>query len=251
MPNRRIGDNAGETEQTGQIVRPVCGLARRPEAGDWVERGAAGTSSWDLIGLRPPLPSPPKPRYRAARALARHPSTANLPTSPSSFVAADPLLASRSRETLGSLPGAALAHVTGMLADPGGVNQLTEQIIGAAIRVHREFGPGLLESTYAACLNMELRARKLRIESQVALPVVYHGLRLDVGYRIDMIVEDSVVVEIKAVESLAPIHRAQVLTYLKLRRCPVGLLLNFNYRCSRTDREDRECIIGTNRRTPG
>ena len=115
-----------------------------------------------------------------------------------------------------------------MLTDPGGVNQLTQHIIGAAIRVHREFGPGLLESTYAACLNMELRARKLRIESQVALPVVYHGLRLDVGYRIDMIVEDSVVVEIKAVESLAPIHRAQVLTYLKLKRCPVGLLLNFN-----------------------
>ena len=115
-----------------------------------------------------------------------------------------------------------------MLADPAGVNHLTNQIIGAAIRVHREFGPGLLESTYAACLNMELRARKLRVESQVALPVVYHGLRLDVGYRIDMLVEDRVVVEIKAVESLAPIHRAQVLTYLKLRQCPVGLLLNFN-----------------------
>jgi len=115
-----------------------------------------------------------------------------------------------------------------MLADPGGVNHLTNQIIGAAIRVHRELGPGLLESTYAACLNMELRTRKLRVESQVALPVVYHGLRLDVGYRIDMLVEERVVVEIKAVESLAPIHRAQVLTYLKLRLCPVGLLLNFN-----------------------
>jgi GxxExxY protein len=115
-----------------------------------------------------------------------------------------------------------------MLADPGGVNQLTQQIIGAAIRVHREFGPGLLESTYTACLNMELRARKLRVESQVAVPVVYLGLRLDVGYRIDMLVDDRVVVEIKAVESVAPIHRAQVLTYLKLRQCPVGLLLNFN-----------------------
>jgi len=131
-------------------------------------------------------------------------------------------------KTRGGRSGAALAHVTGMLADPGGVNHLTEQIIGAAIRVHREFGPGLLESTYAACLNMELRTRKLRIESQLALPVVYYGLRLDVGYRIDMLVEDRVVVEIKAVESLAPIHRAQVLTYLKLRQCPVGLLLNFN-----------------------
>ena len=94
-----------------------------------------------------------------------------------------------------------------MLADPGGVNQLTQQILGAAIRVHREFGPGLLESTSTACLNMELRARKLRVESQVAVPVVYLGLRLDVGYRIDMLVDDRVVVEIKAVESLAPIHR--------------------------------------------
>ena len=75
---------------------------------------------------------------------------------------------------------------------------------------------------------MELRDGSLRVESQIALPVVYHGLRLDVGYRIDMLVEDRVVVEIKSVESLAPIHRAQVLTYLKLRQCPVGLLLNFN-----------------------
>jgi len=75
---------------------------------------------------------------------------------------------------------------------------------------------------------MELRAGRLRVESQIALPVVYHGLRLDVGYRIDMLVEDRVVVEIKSVESLAPIHRAQVLTYLKLRQRPVGLLLNFN-----------------------
>jgi GxxExxY protein len=115
-----------------------------------------------------------------------------------------------------------------MLVDPAGVNHLTNQIIGTAIRVHRETGPGLLESTYAACLAMELRVGKLRVETQVAVPLVYDGLHLDVGYRIDMLVEDRVVVEVKAVESLAPIHRAQVLTYLKLKQCPVGLLLNFN-----------------------
>ncbi len=92
-----------------------------------------------------------------------------------------------------------------MLVDPAGVNHLTNQIIGSAIRVHRVFGPGLLESAYAACLAMELRVAKLRIETQVAVPLVYRGVRLDVGYRIDMLVEDRVVVEVKAVESLVPI----------------------------------------------
>jgi GxxExxY protein len=115
-----------------------------------------------------------------------------------------------------------------MLTDPAAVNHLTSQIIGAAVRVHRELGPGLLESAYAACLAMELRAGGLRMESQLAVPIVYHGVRLEIGYRIDILVEDRVVVEVKAVEALVPIHRAQVLTYLKLRHCPVGLLLNFN-----------------------
>ena len=115
-----------------------------------------------------------------------------------------------------------------MLNDPAGLNHLTERIIGAAIRVHRELGPGLLESAYAACLGMDLRTGGLVMESQLAMPIFYQGMRLDVGYRIDMLVEGLVVVEVKAVETLAPIHRAQVLTYLKLARCPVGLLLNFN-----------------------
>jgi GxxExxY protein len=115
-----------------------------------------------------------------------------------------------------------------MLTDPSGVNHLTEQIIGAAMHVHRELGPGLLESVPTACLVMEIRAGGLRIDAQLGVPVVYHGVRLDIGYRIDMLGEDRIVVEVKAVDALAPIHRAQVLTYLKLRRCPVGLLLNFN-----------------------
>ena len=107
-------------------------------------------------------------------------------------------------------------------------NRLTEQIIGAAIAVHRELGPGLLESAYEACLAYELAKRDLRIERQKALPVRYHNVNLDCGYRIDLLVEDSVVVELKAVERLEPIHQAQLLSYLKLSRLHVGLLINFN-----------------------
>ena len=106
--------------------------------------------------------------------------------------------------------------------------EITEQIIGAAIAVHRALGPGLLESTYEACLAFELMERRLRIERQTALPVVYRGVRIDCGYRLDLIVEGMVVVELKAVERLLPIHDAQMLTYLKLSGHPVGLLLNFN-----------------------
>lgn len=106
--------------------------------------------------------------------------------------------------------------------------ELTEQIIGAAIAVHRALGPGLLESTYEACLAFELLERRLRIERQTALPVVYRGVRIDCGYRLDLVVEGMVVVELKAVERLLPIHDAQMLTYLKLSGHPVGLLLNFN-----------------------
>lgn len=105
--------------------------------------------------------------------------------------------------------------------------EITEQI-GAAIAVHRALGPGLLESTYEACLAFELLERRLRIERQTALPVVYRGVRIDCGYRLDLIVEGMVVVELKAVERLLPIHDAQMLTYLKLSGHPVGLLLNFN-----------------------
>lgn len=106
--------------------------------------------------------------------------------------------------------------------------ECTERIIGAAIEVHRELGPGLLESAYEECLCWELSARSLTFERQVALPVVYRGRRLDVGYRLDIVVESCVVVEIKAVESLLAIHEAQLLTYLRLSGHRVGLLINFN-----------------------
>lgn len=105
---------------------------------------------------------------------------------------------------------------------------ITEQILGAAIAVHRTLGPGLLESTYEACLAYELLERRLRIERQTALPVVYRGVRIDCGYRLDLVVQGTVVVEIKAVERLLPVHEAQILTYLKLSGLPVGLILNFN-----------------------
>lgn len=106
--------------------------------------------------------------------------------------------------------------------------EITEQILGAAIAVHRALGPGLLESTYEACLTYELLERQLRIERQTALPVIYRGVRIDCGYRLDLVVEGTVVVEIKAVERLLPVHEAQILTYLKLSGLPVGLILNFN-----------------------
>lgn len=106
--------------------------------------------------------------------------------------------------------------------------ECTERIIGAAIEVHRELGPGLLESAYEECLCWELSARSMVFERQVALPVVYRGRRLDVGYRLDLVVESCVVVEIKAVESLLAIHEAQLLTYLRLSGHRVGLLINFN-----------------------
>ena len=108
------------------------------------------------------------------------------------------------------------------------LNGITERIIGAAIQVHRALGPGLLESAYEACLAFELGARGMSVEQQKPLPVVYQGVKLECGYRIDLLVEGAVIVEIKSVESLAPIHEAQVITYLKLSGCKVGLLMNFN-----------------------
>ena len=107
-------------------------------------------------------------------------------------------------------------------------NDLTQQIIAAAIDVHRELGPGLLESTYEACLVFELAERGLQVERQKALPVTYKGVRIDCGYRIDLLVEGQVIVELKAVQALDPIHEAQLLSYLKLSGCHVGLLINFN-----------------------
>jgi GxxExxY protein len=108
------------------------------------------------------------------------------------------------------------------------LNQITEAIIGAAIEVHRALGPGLLESAYEACTAFEVAQRGLRVEEQKPLPVVYREVRLDCGYRLDLLVEEAVIVEIKAVERLMPIHQAQLLSYLKLSGYKVGLLINFN-----------------------
>lgn len=107
-------------------------------------------------------------------------------------------------------------------------NDLTERIIGAAISVHKELGPGLLESTYEACLAYELAEREMKFERQKNVPIIYRSIRLDCGYRVDLLVEGKVIVEIKAIERLEPIHEAQLLSYLKLSGCKVGLLINFN-----------------------
>lgn len=114
------------------------------------------------------------------------------------------------------------------MSDAAKLNCITEQIIGAAMEVHRVLGPGLLESAYEACLVFELRKRGLKIEQQKPLPVVYKEVKLDCGYRMDLVVEGSVIVEIKAVERLNSVHEAQLLSYLKLYGCKVGLLLNFH-----------------------
>jgi GxxExxY protein len=108
------------------------------------------------------------------------------------------------------------------------INGVTEQIIAAAMKVHRALGPGLLESAYEACLAYELAKRGLRVEQQKSLPITYGDVQLDCGYRLDMLVEDVVIVELKSVEALTELHRAQLLSYLKLANCKVGLLINFN-----------------------
>ncbi|MBS2022645.1 MAG: GxxExxY protein [Deltaproteobacteria bacterium] len=108
------------------------------------------------------------------------------------------------------------------------VDVITDAIIGSAIEVHRELGPGLLESAYAACLAYELRARKLPFDAEVEFPVRYRDLTLDARYRLDFLVASKVVVELKSVLRIEPVHEAQLLTYLRLTRCTVGLLINFN-----------------------
>ena len=110
------------------------------------------------------------------------------------------------------------------------LNGITEEIIGAAIQVHRVLGPGLLESAYEACLAFELGRRGLKVEQQKPLPLIYERVKLECGYRIDLLVEGLVVVEIKSVDALAPIHEAQVMSYLKLSGCKLALLINFNVR---------------------
>ncbi len=108
------------------------------------------------------------------------------------------------------------------------LNKLTEQIIGAAIEVHRHLGPGLLETAYETCLAYELQQLGLSFERQKALPLIYKEIHLDQGYRIDLLVEQKVVVELKAVEQITPTHEAQILSYLRFSGCKIGLLLNFN-----------------------
>ena len=108
------------------------------------------------------------------------------------------------------------------------INTLTGEVIGAAIEVHKNLDPGLLESTYEECLCHEFDLRKLSYERQKELPIEYKGVKLDCGYRLDVVVAQSLILELKACESLEPIHEAQLLTYLKLTGIKVGLLINFN-----------------------
>lgn len=114
------------------------------------------------------------------------------------------------------------------------LNQLTETIIGLAIEVHRHLGPGLLESAYESCLAYELTQHGLKVERQKSLPIIYKKLTLEEGYRIDLLVEDKIIVELKAVEKLTEVHEAQILSYLKFSDCKVGLLFNFNVKILKT-----------------
>ena len=107
-------------------------------------------------------------------------------------------------------------------------NELSEKIIGCAIQIHKSLGPGLLESAYLECLYFELKEIGLKVEKQKPLPLIYKDVKLDVGYRLDLLVEDKVIIELKSVEALNEVHIAQVITYLKLSGCKLGLLMNFN-----------------------
>ncbi|WP_319228766.1 GxxExxY protein [Draconibacterium orientale] len=107
-------------------------------------------------------------------------------------------------------------------------NQITEKVIGCAIKVHQNLGPGLLESAYQECLFYELKKEGLKVEKEKPLPLIYEDVKLECGYRLDLLVEDTIIVEIKSVEALNDIHLAQVLTYLKLNNSRIGLLINFN-----------------------
>jgi len=107
-------------------------------------------------------------------------------------------------------------------------NEIATAILDAAFKIHRALGPGLLESVYQATLGFELQRRGLRVIQQVGLPVHYEGMKLDIGFRVDLIVADKVIIEIKSVEALAAVHRKQLLTYLRLMNLRLGLLLNFN-----------------------
>lgn len=131
-------------------------------------------------------------------------------------------------KTLGKLRRTTFAPSDTMTIDIDRVNALTQAVIGAAIKVHRALGPGLLESVYQICLVFELRRAGFKVRVNVPVPVTYDDVRLDLGFRLDIVVEDYLVLEIKSVKKLAAIHDAQVLTYLKLSGFPVALLMNFN-----------------------
>jgi len=108
------------------------------------------------------------------------------------------------------------------------IEEIGKQIVDSAVKVHRALGPGLLESAYQFCLAYELRKRGLKVETEVLQPVFYDGQKIDVGYRLDMLVEQLVIIENKAVETILPIHQAQLLTYLRLRKCSLGYLFNWH-----------------------
>ena len=114
------------------------------------------------------------------------------------------------------------------LRQPRTAHEVSHTVITAAMKVHSALGPGLLESTYEACLEYELRESGARVEAQVGLPAIYKGIKLDVGYRIDLLVEELVIVELKSIDAIAPIHEAQLLSYLKLSDKSLGLIINFN-----------------------
>jgi GxxExxY protein len=107
-------------------------------------------------------------------------------------------------------------------------NEITELIIGCAIEVHKSLGPGLLESAYEECLVYELRILGLNVQRQLPIPIIYKDIKLDCGFKLDLLVENKVIVELKSVEEIHPVHEAQLLTYLRFANKPVGLLINFN-----------------------
>jgi GxxExxY protein len=127
-----------------------------------------------------------------------------------------------------------VVHHRGTEGTEGSSSRCTHDIVGAAIEVHRRLGPGLLESAYETCLCRELALRGISCEQEVPLPVYYRGLQVDCGYRLDLVVQRSVIVEVKAVSKVLPVHRAQLLTYLKLTSLRLGLLINFNVEVLRT-----------------
>ena len=108
------------------------------------------------------------------------------------------------------------------------IEEIAKQVVDAAFAIHSELGPGLLESTYESCLEHELRARGFHVERQLSQPVIYKGLEIDTGYRLDLLVENAIIIELKSVDQLMPIHQAQLLTYLKLSKKSLGFLINFN-----------------------